>query len=467
MSFTARFTRLGKRVNSTLRSSGGRDYSIILKDGCSMLSPEIQLKLDQSENPTGFNYCYIPEFSRYYFISDWYWDNRCWNARLKVDTLASWKNEIGSYSAYILRSASAYDGDVMDMYYPALAEVTETKNPATQDPAWTRNLGNGTFVIGVMGKSSGQNGGAITYYKMSTSAMSTLCNYLLDDANYSSITDISADLLKCIFNPLQYIVSCMWFPFSLDGTNSSSVSSIDIGWWNVSGLSGAGVITNPVYTRNIAFNVPKHPQQIRGNYLNMPPFSSYIINAGPWGVIPLNNISALDESAINAYITVDLYTGSGRFSILTKDVLAYSEDHVAQIGVPIQLGQNVLNQGAIVDTAGGAANAIQSAISGNLSGLLGGGVNTIMSAAEVSQSVPSTLGSNGSFAFNNLFCLIGRFLKVASEDLASRGRPLCAVRTLSTLSGYIQCADADPAIDCTNQELEEIVGYLNNGFYYE
>ena len=465
MSFSAKFYRLGKRVNSTLQPSGsGTSYDIILKDGCSVLAPEIQLKLSQAENPTGFNYCYIQEFSRYYFISDWYWDNRLWTARCRVDVMASWKSGIGSYSGYVLRSASAYDGDVMDMYYPALAEVTEIKGTTTNDPDWRHTLSSGQYVIGVMGKSAGQNGGAITYYAVSSTAMSLICTYLLDTANLGSITDIEEDLLKCIFNPLQYIVSCMWFPFTVATLGSGTVH---VGWWDVVLSSGVAVISNPVYTRNISFTVPKHPQSSRGNYLNMPPFSSYFVNAGPWGVIPINNISALDESSVSFQITVDVFTGSGRLSLVTKDVIAYCEDHVAQIGVPIQLGQNVLNQGALVDTAGSFGNAIQSAISGNLSGLLGGGVQTIMSAAEVSQSIPSTIGSNGSLAFNTLFCLVGRFLKVADEDLSSRGRPLCAVRTLGNLSGYIQCADADPAIDCTDQELNEIVRYLNNGFYYE
>ena len=463
MSVSVKFYRFGKRINSTLQPSGsGNGYDCILKDGCSAINPVIQLKLGQSENPTGYNYCYISDFMRYYFISDWYWENRCWNAVLRVDVMASWKSSIGSYSAYVLRSASSYDGDIMDMYYPALAEVTELKNDATQDPGWTKTVGSGIFVIGVMGKSAGQNGGAVTYYAVNSSAMQTLCNYMLDISHFGGLDEISDDLLKCIFNPLQYIVSCMWYPFSL----TTGSATIHVGWWDVS-VTGASELSSAVYTRNISFTVPKHPQQSRGNYLNMPPFSSYFIDAGPWGVIPINNIDVLDETSLNCWMNVDLYTGTGRLSIVTKDVVAISEDHVAQIGVPIQLGQNVLNQGALANAPGGAVNAIQSALTGNVSGLLGGGVQAIMSAAEVSQSVPSTVGSNGSFAFNTAFCIIGRFLKVANEDLSSRGRPLCQAKTISSLSGYIECADADPAIDCTDGELSQIVSYMNSGFYYE
>ena len=59
------------------------------------------------------------------------------------------------------------------------------------------------------------------------------------------------------------------------------------------------------------------------------------------------------------------------------------------------------------------------------------------------------------------------FLDIADEDIASRGRPLCAPRTISSLAGFVMCEDADPEIPCTDTELREIVSYLNNGFYYE
>ena len=40
-------------------------------------------------------------------------------------------------------------------------------------------------------------------------------------------------------------------------------------------------------------------------------------------------------------------------------------------------------------------------------------------------------------------------------------------RTINTLSGYILCDNADPEIPCTEEELREIVSYMNSGFYYE
>lgn len=463
MSFTAVFYTLSKRPNSTKQPSGtGTTYNIVLKDNCSILTPDIKLDGGIATNPAAFNYCYIADFKRYYYVS-WEWSERLWIGHCKVDPLASQKSAIGSYTAYVARAASTYDGDVVDTYYPTLADVTESKESAIQDPEWTHNIGNGQFVIGVMGNASGPNGGAVTYYVTDAAGMYALTNYLLDDANYN-VTDISADLLKCIFNPLQYIVSCMWFPFVIE-SNLSTIN-IEVGWWTISTVGAK--LSSPIYTRNLSFTVPKHPQAAaRGDYLNLSPYSSYFINAGPWGVIPIDNSELIDVNTVAFQITIDLYTGSGRLSQVSKDVLAYVNDHVCQIGVPIQLGQNVLNQGALMQTAQSGLGAAGSALGLHPISFFNNGLNSIVSAAELSQSVPSMLGSNGTIAFNTIFALIGKFFAIAAEDNSSIGRPLMQPKTINSLSGYIECVDADPPLSCTLAEMEEIVATMNGGFYYE
>lgn len=465
MSFNATFYNFSKKQRSTAQPSSGTDYSIILKAGSTVLSPTISLDIGQSGNPTSYNYCYISEFGRYYYVSDWVWDNRLWTARCTVDPFASWKTAIGSYSGYVTRAASSYDGDIVDLYYPAKAEITEIKGAVSQDPGWTHVISTGTFVIGVQGDNSSPNGGAVTYYAVKPSAVASITNYLLDVQNVYTADEISDDLLKCIFNPMQFIVSCMWFPFAL----TMASDNIEVGWWTINTSAGTcKKISDPIYTRNLSYTVPKHPQAAtRGNYLNMQPFSSYIINAGAWGVIPINNQQLIDESSLNCYMNIDLYTGSGRLSILGKDNLAYIEDHVAQIGVPIQLGQNMLNQGALSNSANDISGMISNFATGNAAGALVSGLSAIGDVAALSQAIPISVGSNGSMAFNNTFNMIGRFLTIVDEDLASKGRPLCKKVAISTLSGYIQCSEADPAINCTDQELSEIISGLNQGFYYE
>lgn len=457
MSFTAMFYTFSKRINSTMQPSGGSTYNIELKAPSGMLNPTIKLDVGQAGNPTGYNYCYIAEFNRYYWVSNWTWDNRLWVADCKVDALASHKSAIGSYTAYVSRAASSYDLRIVDRYYPAKAQNTHLANMITSP--FDKN--GGSYVVGIQGKGSGGEGGAVTYYRATASGLKTLINYMLGGGY--EVEEISEELLKCIFNPLQYIVSCMWFPFEPPVTSGD----ITFGWWDAT-ASGISRLSTLEWGTNFSIDIPKHPKAAsRGQYLNLPPFATYRLEAGPWGIIPLDNFNLLNASSLTCDYKVDLMTGTGRLNIKYRDRLIYENIQTTQIGVPVQLGQNMFNQGALMGAGQSAINAVGSIASGDIVGELAGGLSAIGNAAQCTQSIPSTMGSNGTRSFNNIFGIMGDFLDIADEDISSRGRPLCKPTLISSLSGYIMCEDADPQIAATDSELREIVSYLNSGFYYE
>lgn len=468
MSFYATFYTFSKRINSTKQPTGsGSQYEILLKHGCSLLEPTISLDVGQSGNPTAYNYCYIAEFSRYYFVSDWIFENRLWTARLKVDSLASHKTAIGSYSAYVIRSANQSDGKIVDSLYPAKADITETNNSASTAPSWaSKPSDGGYYILGILGKSDAQNAGGVTYYGASAAQMQALSNYLLDVQNIApTMTDISDELLKCIVNPLQYIVSAMWVPF----TPTMVSGDVYVGWWKIVGNSMQPVNQDLKWRQSLSFTIPKHPKAAtRGAYLNMPPFSSYSLYCAGFGAIPINNSFLIEETTLSAEIQVDLITGTGKLVIRGHGTPgAILEEHTAQIGVPIAMGQNTLNQGAVSGVINGGLGFAGSVGMGNVVGAVSSLANTIKSAAELTQSSANTIGSNGSNTLNTVWTLTGRFFDIVDEDLTSRGRPLCKLKQISQLSGYMECADADPEISCSDREMSEIVGYLNGGFYYE
>lgn len=78
--------KLGKSLSNLNVFSGS------LKEETSVTNPVIMMEL---ENPTGFNYAYIPEFGRYYFIYDMVSVRTgLWKISMKVDVLESFKNNI-------------------------------------------------------------------------------------------------------------------------------------------------------------------------------------------------------------------------------------------------------------------------------------------------------------------------------------------------------------------------------------
>ena len=105
-------------------------------------------------------------------------------------------------------------------------------------------------------------------------------------------------------------------------------------------------------------------------------------------------------------------------------------------------------------------------IVGGISTLITGGVSAKM--AEVTP-LPAFMGSAGNFnAFDVVPMLSTTYQEVSGPAFNLFGRPLCEVRQLSTLSGFIMCARAHLEIPRADKsEVEEAERYLNEGFRYE
>lgn len=72
--------------------TGEVEYSGTLRDETSVINPVIMI---HAENLSQFNYAYIPQFHRYYYIRDIVSvRNDLWRVSLTVDPLMSFKNDI-------------------------------------------------------------------------------------------------------------------------------------------------------------------------------------------------------------------------------------------------------------------------------------------------------------------------------------------------------------------------------------
>lgn len=94
--------KIGKSLSS------GTDFSCELKDDTSILNPKI--KIYSSSNLSGFNYMYIAEFNRYYYINDISSPrNNEWDISAHVDVLETYKSAILANSAVVRRQQSKYN----------------------------------------------------------------------------------------------------------------------------------------------------------------------------------------------------------------------------------------------------------------------------------------------------------------------------------------------------------------------
>lgn len=499
------FYQFAKRNNSTkIVNTTGTALTCELKEATSIFNPGLIIKaVPAAMNPI-WNYCYIPAFERYYFVNNWQWLNGVWQCSLVCDVLASFKTEIGAMTEYVMRSASEYDGWIEDTAYIAKAEVHTEMQLLPE--FYVRAMTAGFYIVGIIGKESTATQGAITYYQMTPSEMAALRAYLLSDTFLSdqglvNLTDfVPADATKVIYNPYQYIVSCKWFPFAptvIDAAWKTAVSTIDFGWWNTgTGFSAYRLSSNvPVYTRSEDVTIQSHPQITRGQYLNHAPYTSRVLRMTPFDEVQLPDgyLTSLDHLTIE--LQCDFITGQGALLLhartATNTEKMLMTRLTAQLGVDIQLAQvgsdylgartaQVHDLAAFINEAGGAISNIDLSSYGSaaVSAFTAGGELAVArSVYEVSSmnnylkaKAPQLLtsGANGSllmFAQNNYLC--NTYYLIVDEDNAQLGKPLCAVRTLNTLSGFIIVRNPDVSLACFEIERTLIAQFLSNGFFYE
>lgn len=464
----ATFYVFPKRPNSTKRPSSGTDYNIEVKAPCNIINPEI--KIASNANPTGYNYCCIPTWGRYYWVKNWTYSNSLWTASLVVDALASYRDQIGSSTEYVVRSSAQYDSSISDSLYPAKATVQSVTN-AFQG-GFAETISEGFFVIGFIAKAPNSIG-AVTYVVMSPGNAKKLSSKLLTDVSYLSIdnAEISDSLTKILFNPYQYIVSCNYFPFDIAELTAHLplVSSVDVGWWSVDVPCWILGEDNNKLTKSVSVSIPKHPQAgSRGGYCNASPYTDYTIFLQPFGVIPLDASKLWGATRISIQYTVDLFTGDSILRMFT-DTNQLVHETTAKLGVPIQLSNitfDVPSGGGLLQTGIAAAvGGLQAALTGGSFSDVGNG---ILNAAQATNADVASKGATGStIAFDSVPYMVARFKILVDDNNEDHGRPLCKRVQLSTIPGFIMVDDPDIALNATAAEIDSVKSYLKNGFFYE
>lgn len=462
------FYQFAKRTNSTKLPSGGHEFGIDLKAPCSIIDPEI--KIATQSDPSGFNYCYLPTFSRYYWVKNWTYSDGLWNASLTVDPLASYRDQIGNSTEYVTRSSAQYDGTISDGLYPASAKV-QSVTTAFQG-GFAETISGGFFVIGLIAKAANSIG-AITYAVMTPTNAKKLSAKLLTDVSYLSIdnTEISDSLTKVLFNPYQYIVSCNYFPFDIAELTAHLplVSSVDVGWWSIAVPCWILGEDNNKLTKSVSVSIPKHPQAAsRGGYCNASPYTDYTIFLQPFGVIPLDASKLWGAVTLSIQYMVDLFTGDSILRIFT-DANQLVHETTAQLGVPIQLSNitfDVPSGGGLLQTGIAAAfGGLQAALTGGSFSDVGNG---ILNAAQATNADVASKGATGStIAFDSVPYMVARFKILVDDNNEDHGRPLCKRVQLSTIPGFIMVDDPDIALNATAAEIDSVKSYLKNGFFYE
>lgn len=469
----ATFYQFAKRTNSTKLPSGGQEFGIDLKAPCNIINPEI--KISSQSDPTGYNYCYLPTFSRYYWVKNWTYSAGLWTASLTVDTLASYREQIGNSTEYVVRSSAKFDPKIIDNLYPTKANITTrtlyaNSTPFTDDP---ESGSQGFFVVAVNAPGYVSFGGSI-YLAMSGTTFQKLMAALLQNTDYLNISadEISSNLTKALFNPIQYISKAFWMPCG-NTAIGTPINEIPVGWWKMQNVGNAYVIQNNNDKNVFTFNIstPHHPQHItRGVYTDGAPYSEYTLYCPPFGEIKLNANLFVLQSTLYCRLTVDYRTGDAILDLsFNKDFNTIFFSTSGNVSVPVQLAQIATNVDELA-SLGGLIQTAVGAVAGGIQSFFGGGdvINGIASGAQQMTVKSQSKGGGASVAKYGITpYLTGAFYDVVDDNNEHHGRPLCQRVQLFSIPGFIMVDDPDIALPATAAEIDSVKSYMKNGFFLE
>lgn len=464
-----------KKINSTAQPDSGttvRTYNGQLKEGCSFISPVLSFNFGNIANLTNYNYAYITEFNRFYYIEDWTYEESQWIASMSVDSLASWKTEIGNKTLYILRAFSEYDTNIVDSLYPTKADTEGDihiigsvfdNEGAVISNYFLRNYNAGFFIVGVVG----ENLTGVTYYVLNAANFKTVLNKLM---NYqpSDMSDVSSGIAKSLANPIQYLTSCYWLPYAI--YTNPQAQDINFGRYKINVTAHQLANIDMCQKLSAYFLIGKHPQHLtRGEYLNLSPYTRHTLVFNPFGSFALDSLKIANTNTIRAEWVIDYSCGEADLRVFNDDTDELVINSSAKMGVPIQVSQITVDTiGTLGSALGGIGGAIAGVVTGNYIGAVTSVASGIVGAVEGQQPQLSSKGTSGSFISYSIQPRIySSFTLLVDEDCDHAGRPLCKEKLIKQLSGYIQCRDGDIDIPATAQEISAISNYLTNGFFYE
>ena len=395
MSFNIYLTSSSKVENSTAQFSttGLTPYTCTLKDGWSISHPvvKIQIAFTSFANLTRNNVAYIANFRRYYFVTDWRYEGVLAICTLSVDVLASFWNDLKTKSFYVTRSAYKYNIDILDTHYPVTSASRSFSVQSQDNPFQPASGYIGCYVLGIVNQ-YGSMDGCTQYYAMGDTEFKEFMGKIFTVTNYGTLgtfgdnnDTFTDDLAEVLINPLQYIASIIWLPYTTAEILStgfvSQTMNVYCGYTsltlanNVYKFDDATVAKQ--FTNVITLTIPKHPDNSTATWLSLSPYSEYRFSFYPFGSYSIDPEYLNGKSTLYVLYTVDARTGKAIMNVGTSVNGSSASDWImpqafltveAQLGVVIPVNTIETN----MNTGGQLGQILSGAIMAGATGLFSG-----------------------------------------------------------------------------------------------
>lgn len=437
--------------------TGGTTLTGTLRAPASVTDPVIII--EKNSFPT-WNYAYVSEFNRYYFINNITSVNEnLWMIDMHVDVLMSNNVAIRNCSAYVSRNQTALSiAYLPDTAYPVsmlytYAESTPTLVSGgwyTGDPLSDTNP---RFVVQIQGTAKDVNDAEITY-KFSVPALKLYASgfHTLSKKINSAVSVFgSKTVADCIIDAYALPV--------IPHTQSHLNGTISLPQWTSETLIiAADTLIDEMYSETIwSFSITDAATDNYNQYKRFAPYNKYFLRFLPFGQLEL------DPSFFN--FTTDKVYLRARVNVFSGDCVLYYgktstdiKQYLASSSVKISLPFTSLAYdmtGALTGTIAGAA----SLLTGNYSGL-------IPAAGAMMNSFAPKIGSHeGKYQFIESPVLVTATAQQSDGAPSLFGRPVHDYGQLSGFYGYTEVdrVHLTGMSDCYDSELKEIESLLKSG----
>ena len=463
-----------KRMNSTKQPSAdvlaaGKTFNdVALKELTNIDNPKLILA-GASTNDYAYNYAYIHDWGRYYHIKSA--DLRhldIYHASLELDDLATYKSQILATSAYVMYSASEYNRWIRDDRTPIVArppEVLLTHSSPTIDgeAVFDDDQVSPVMILTTVSQNTG-----LTYWKMQKSSI----DHLLDSLTRAG-GSIWGSLQEQFGDAMGSMISVHRLPINPLVIDIDSPTDLYLGSYHVADGEQSYIQASPLANNFIHF---RGRCGIPTGYLDYRVFEPYTRLKIRLPFIGLCDISHQDYSGsvyydglinlLNGKIVWTLYNDED----YTKAISTYS----GQCGETIPIAtQQIQNANALVESLGGAALSLGAAAVNPSVGIISGiatAANAFYHANDKSSNIIGSYSGGITEIINKRVEIIAEKMQTANDPanlLTLEGRPLCDVRTLSGLTGYVRTQGFSIDIAANSDVIRSINSKLDAGIYIE
>ena len=484
------------KLSKTL--TGGTTLTGTLRAPASVTDPVIVI--EKNSFPT-WNYAYISEFGRYYFITNITSVREdLWQIDMHVDVLMTNKTMIQSTYAFVARNQNTHNDELFDPLLKTSSEMiyeTNTFPTATDVDQWIPyrdtiyDPDHGKRRLLIMFKAKN-----LTFYKTASQTTETVIpNFgcFIMTTTYAGFRDFIQNLRTNIGswdeNWLTQIIMDVWYvPYKVDLYQTNGyIQDIHIMW----GTHDTTLNLNPntyFLTSGIYGELKRTgwefalPHAYSKAYQNNSPITQYKMKFEPFGMLPLDSSVLLGASQQWIVVDSDPLSGSANVYIEVSDGVAthphrrikLGSGNVAQhfnlayVGAPenkviLESIVNVLSgglSGAVSGAKGGGAGMV----GGALGGVIGSGYQSILNSFQNhTEQVGGVSGSSLIDAYPTIYQIYPVSLYEVEGSLY--GYPLNSYVRLGTLTGFTTVSEVhlDGFSLSTESELNEIESLLKSG----